>query len=105
MKILFLKFTGIICLILCLNACGDSIDCDDTTTLNAEAEMHIDAIFDAQDAFNNDQSDDNCKTLKSVLEDYLDFLGEYEECVDAEDLDEYNATIAEGEAFLSSLNC
>jgi len=87
------------------SSCGSDVDCTDTTALNSEAEALSIAASAALDAYNVDQSEDNCNALKDAIGDFEDFLKDSEECIEAEDLDDYNETLSDIDEIQANLNC
>jgi hypothetical protein len=77
-----------------MTSCGDDIDCTDEAAVEAEVDPFFEAADAAVDAYNADNSEDNCKALKDAIKDYIDVLEKYEECVSTEDRADFDDVLS-----------
>jgi hypothetical protein len=66
-----------------LSSCGDDeIDCTDQATNQSTLDASAAGVSAAIDAFNADQSDDNCNNLVDAYEDQIEDLESFQVCAD-----------------------
>jgi len=89
-------------LVLLAASCGgDDVDCTDTTTLNATIATATQTLNSAITTWNgSEQTEDQCKTLKSAYEDYIDSIDDVKEC-----LDTLPALISAAQSEVDKLTC
>ena len=100
MRILPLIF---IALGLFITSCGSDVECT-VEDFNAKTSAAVSTYNTAVNAWNADNTDENCEALKSAGEEYIDLLKDFQGC---EELDgpDLAASIAEIETALATLTC
>ena len=99
MKIRILSIMAAFCF---LASCGgDDVDCTDTTLLNGTIASATQMLNSAITTWNgSEQTEDQCKTLKSAYDDYIDSIGDVRDC-----LDTLPSLISSAESELDKLSC
>ncbi|MBT8232220.1 MAG: hypothetical protein HKO66_11265 [Saprospiraceae bacterium] len=86
-------------------SCGDDVDCTESV-LEMKAIPLVDALFNAESAYNSDSSEENCKTYKDALEEYKEFFQDHKECAEESgQIEDYNEGLAELNLELARLDC
>ena len=89
-----------------MGSCGDDVDCTSTADIEVAVESELDKVIATSTAYVFESSETNCKAYKKAIEDYLDTVKSFEDCLDTpEQQQDFNELIEEGENELSDLNC
>lgn len=89
-----------ICL-LSLSSCSKDIDCNAFNTGTQDEFVELSTAFDA---YNADQTDDNCKKAKEAAENYLDAVRDFEGCTEL-DPNDYQAALEAAMSNLDQIPC
>jgi len=99
-----LQILTLFCLALIVfTSCGDDVDCTDPTALDTTDEVA--AVNTAIDAFNLDNSDENCSNLSEAYESFIDSLNGILDCAQDSTRTVIEDQISDAEADLDSLPC
>lgn len=89
-----------------MGSCGDDVDSTATDDIEVAVEAELDKVIDASTAYVFEASVTNCMAYKISIEEYLDTVKSFEDCLDtAEQQQDFDKLIEEGENELSTLNC
>ena len=95
-------FSIILASLLTIASCG-GVDCDDPAFGN-ELEQLLNEAVDLAFSF-DPTNQDQCNELSSLLEDVIDEANDVEECVPADELDEFRSDLGNIQSTLDGLDC
>ena len=89
-----------------LASCGGGVDCDDTAGLQSETSRLLNAAITAENTYLADTTNTAaCNDYSDALKELIDYTKDAEECVPADELEEYQADIRSVETTLDDLEC
>ena len=89
--------------LLTLASCGGGVDCNDPGFGN-ELERLLDEASVISSSF-DPNNQDQCNALSSLIEDIINEANDIEECVPADELNEFRSDIEDIRSTLDGLNC
>ncbi len=102
----YLLFTFLLAAGFMMTSCGgDSVDCMDVAAINQDLADETDAVNDALEAYVTSPTDENCNDYKDAINDFIDELQKFRECVPAEDLADWDESISDAEDTLAGVVC
>jgi len=102
----FLLFAFLLTGLFILASCGGGVDCDDTAGLQSETSRLLNAAITAESAYSADTTDTAaCNDYSDALKELIDYTKDAEECVPADELEEYQDNTRSLEGTLDDLEC
>ena len=90
-----------------ITSCGgdDDVDCDNAANWAVEVLPQATAYLNAFTAFSMDPSTENCNAYINALQDYIDAVEPWGQCLEGVEQDEWQTDFDAAQASLDGLSC
>ena len=105
MKIKNLFLLALVAVSMSFASCGDDVDCTETN-IEQELESEFTALSDAGTAYFTDPTNSvACEAYRDAINDYIDAIESYRECLNSTEEEEFDESIAEFRTVADDLEC